>query len=82
MKFKYTGVDNFRCFDLAIYKVASPRHKLNNGDIIEIPDTEKNQSLIRRMNVTGIFEPIVESKNMVKSKKIKPVEDKSKGDDD
>lgn len=82
MKFKYIGVDNFRCLDLAIYNVASPRHRLNNGDIIEIPDTGANQSLIRRMNVTAIFEPIEESKNMVKSKKIKPVEDKPKGDDE
>lgn len=82
MKFKYTGADNFRCFDLAIYGVASKRHRLNNGDIVEIPETDKNQSLIRRMKVTAIFEPVTESKNMIKSKKIKTVTDKSEGDDE
>ena len=81
MKFKYTGPNGFRCFDLAIYGVKSPKHILNKGDVFEVPETEKNQSLIRRLKVTGVYEVISDPVNLVKSKKIKSSENKNKGEE-
>lgn len=74
-KFKYVGSNHpygMKDLDLAFYKIVEPSKKLNKNDIVDIPDTADNESLIQRLKVNNLFEVVNESKNVyVKNKKVK-----------
>ena len=75
-KFKYIGSSHpygVKNLDLAVYKIVDAKETFKNGDIIDIPDTEVNKSLIGRMDVDGNFERVAESNKTFKKPK--------KGDD-
>lgn len=72
-KFKYIGSNHpfgVKDLDLAVYKIVDVNETLKNGDIIDIPDTDYNKSLIGRMDVNGNFERVADvAKTFKKPKK-------------
>ena len=74
MKFKFIGQSGTKDLDLAIYGIKSPSDILLNGEIIEIPDD--NKDLIQRITINGNYE---EYKELKKFKK--PQKDKEKKED-
>ena len=72
-KFKYVGSNHpngVKDLDLAVYGVVDARKTFKQGEIIDIPDTEFNKSLISRMEVNGNFERVAdENKSFKKPKK-------------
>lgn len=48
-KFKWVGLNNSICFDLIMLKIRKQDEPLMTGDIIDIPDTEKNKVFIERI---------------------------------
>ena len=69
MKFKYIGQSGIKDLDLVVFKIKKPDEIICNGDIIEIPDAEKE--LINRIQVNGNYEVYNEPKKFVKPKKDK-----------
>ena len=73
MKFKYTGLPNFRDLDLVINGVMEETDVLTPNLIIEVDDSKKE--LIQRLQINGNFEEVYEKKNKVTKVK-KKKEDK------
>lgn len=69
MKVKYIGQSGVKDLDLVVFKVKKATDMLCNGDIIEIPDDEKE--LIKRIQFNGNYEVYEEPKKFTKPKKDK-----------
>ena len=81
MKFKYVGQSGVKDLDLVVFKIKKATAIINNGDIIEIPDSEKE--LINRIQVNGNYEVYEEPKKVVTPKKeSKPKKDKKEEKED
>lgn len=67
MKFKYVGVAEFRDLDLVLNGVLKETDVLIPNTIIEVDDTKKE--LIKRLQMNGNFEIVIEKKGKVKKVK-------------
>ena len=66
MKFKYIGQDNRFSPELIMYKLQENDY-LKNGDIIDVPN--KLKSIIKSLEISGLFVPVSESKSSKKGDK-------------
>ena len=74
MKFKYTGMSEFRDLDLVLNGVMNEKDILITGMVIEVSDSKKD--LIKRMMINGNFEAIPNKPKVThKSKKNKKKKD-------
>ena len=74
MKFKWVGLPNVKSLDLVYNEIMEPQDTLNLGDIIEIPDD--NKELIQKLKANLNYEVYIESKKAGRPKKNEKKEEK------
>lgn len=67
MKFKYIGQLPIKDADLVLAGIFKPTQSIPNGTIFEVPDD--NTKLIKRLQISGIYEEVKEFKKITKPKK-------------
>ncbi len=72
-KFKWVGMNNSKCLDLVMTGAVTAQTVLNNGDVIEIKDTEANERIIANLKspTEPLFELVNTSKKTVKKTETK-----------
>ena len=74
MKFKWVGLPNVKSLDLVYNEIMEPQDTLNPGDIIEIPDD--NKELIQKLKANFNYEVYIEPKKAGRPKKNEKKEEK------
>lgn len=72
MKFKYTGENNHRDFELVAHKIMNPKDVLKKNMIIDVPDEYKR--VIAACEASGVYEKV--NATHVAKKEEKKKEDK------
>lgn len=78
MKFIYTGQLPIKDVDLTLAGIFKPTDDIVNGTIFEVPD--ENTKLLKRVKVSGIYEPYTEPIKAIPKKK-QTKEEKEKEDE-
>lgn len=74
MKFKWVGLPNVKSLDLVYNEIMEPQDTLNPGDILEIPDD--NKELIQKLKANLNYEVYIEPKKVGRPKKNDKKEEK------
>ena len=68
-KYKFIGEDNSFCIELLAYKLVPKDKYLMNGDIIDVPDTDKYRRVIKALDASGVYKRVKNTKKVEKKEK-------------
>ena len=66
MKFIYNGQLPIKDVDLTLAGIFKPEDTIVKGTVFEVPDNDK--TLINKVKISGIYEPYIEPKKVIKPK--------------